>query len=183
MPNFRLPVLAAALLLVIQDAALAAVTTCGAAGTCKHIEASISADSAVMYLADTFEFGNDTHHWMSSSSQIPACVLEAGSSEDLSVAVGHDSFSQTPAREQSTDGSGCLDEDYRAVAHALRNHVRRARLQPWVFEHNWCSHITQAVQPGRVLQRQLNSGGWHRMGKDRSPSPYELLADHHSRLS
>jgi len=96
MPNLGVPVLVAALALAAADVALASVPGCGVAGVCKYIEAQVSRDSAVIYPLDTFEFGNDTHHWMSSSSQTPACVLEAGTPEDLSVAIKIIGQSQTP---------------------------------------------------------------------------------------
>jgi hypothetical protein len=71
---------------------------------CRELASKISRDSAVLYqcmyltvepelvelihhnLAN-INFTADIHHWFTSSSQIPACVLEVGSTKDTSIAV------------------------------------------------------------------------------------------------
>ncbi|OIW31661.1 FAD-binding domain-containing protein [Coniochaeta ligniaria NRRL 30616] len=90
-----LPVLATAFCLAVEGVSLAGMLT-KPASICNIIQDSISTESAVLYPDSTYEFGNDTHHWMSSSSQTPTCVLEAGSPEDLSVAMKVVGCSRTP---------------------------------------------------------------------------------------
>lgn len=159
-----LPVLAAAFCLAIEGVSIAGLVT-KAATTCKIIEDSISTNSTVVYPASTYQFGNDTHHWMSSSSQTPTCVLEPGSPEDLSIAVSF-SLPLRGVRESIfPDGSQCLDAGYWVLKNALCYHVWRALVQPRVLQHNWCPCLAQALQPTCVLRRQLHGRGRHWMGK------------------
>ncbi|KAB5572573.1 hypothetical protein GE09DRAFT_1025996 [Coniochaeta sp. 2T2.1] len=95
MSDFRLPAVAEIFCLAARLGSIAGTLTKPAA-TCKTIQDSISGESAVIYPDSTFEFGNATHHWMSSSSQTPTCVLEPGSPEDLSIALQVVGCSRTP---------------------------------------------------------------------------------------
>lgn len=76
---------------------------------CRELASKISSDSAVLYQCMSLgiyyliverglielihydlaniNFTSDIHHWFTSSSQTPACVLEVGSTKDTSIAV------------------------------------------------------------------------------------------------
>ena len=63
--------------------------------TCNEISSKISSASAVIY-ATNINFTSDIHNGFASSSQVPACVLEVGSTEDTATAIKIIADHQTP---------------------------------------------------------------------------------------
>lgn len=62
---------------------------------CQQISGSITGASDVIYPLD-LNFTSDIHHWYASSTQIPTCVLEAGSPEDVAAAIKIIAAEKTP---------------------------------------------------------------------------------------
>ncbi|KAB5516975.1 hypothetical protein GE09DRAFT_1262901 [Coniochaeta sp. 2T2.1] len=83
-----------ALGLAVQLVSSAAVPD--AARTCQTIDRSISNTSDVVYPVEALTFANDIHHYYATSQQTPACVLEARSPGDLSVALKIIGDTRTP---------------------------------------------------------------------------------------
>ncbi|KAJ9376548.1 CAZyme family AA7 [Paecilomyces variotii] len=62
---------------------------------CEQISGSITGASDVIYPLSA-NFSCDIHHWYVSSTQIPTCVLEAGSADDVSTAIKIIARNRTP---------------------------------------------------------------------------------------
>ncbi|KAL2130285.1 hypothetical protein VTI74DRAFT_6679 [Chaetomium olivicolor] len=70
--------------------------TNSATEACKEIEGKISKDSGVVYPINLARYNEDTRHWFLSSNDKPACVVEAGSQEDISLVLRIVGESRTP---------------------------------------------------------------------------------------
>lgn len=68
--------------------------------TCIEIEKAISDASEVLYAVNP-DFEADIEHWFLSSTQVPACVVEVGCSNDVSIALRAIAKSRTPFAVES----------------------------------------------------------------------------------
>ena len=92
---FLLPLIAWSLAVYISGISASFSGFIGASETCLKISNDISSASAVIYLLDP-DFEPDIDHWFLSSTQVPTCVVEVGSSGDVGVALRAIASSRTP---------------------------------------------------------------------------------------
>nr|BBU42029.1 putative fad binding domain-containing protein [Diffractella curvata] len=90
-PPFSIGVIATIMFCFVYESNCANVTN-----TCAVIGRDISSASAIIYPSDTIAFTTDTSHFTESSNQIPTCVLEVGSAQDVAVALKIIGATKTP---------------------------------------------------------------------------------------
>ncbi|KAK4235403.1 bifunctional solanapyrone synthase [Achaetomium macrosporum] len=83
-------------LLAILAIAFNRVDAASVNDTCKEIEDAISQASEVVYPYQQVQYNDNIEHWFLSSNDKPACVVEVGSPEDVSLVLQRVGASRTP---------------------------------------------------------------------------------------
>ncbi|KAL2170607.1 hypothetical protein VTG60DRAFT_4620 [Thermothelomyces hinnuleus] len=90
----RFPLLSA--LICIFASALHVCAASDYTAICNEIKDRVSQQSDVIYPIQVVTFSDRIHHWFNSSTEIPACVAEVGSVEDVSLVLQIVGASRTP---------------------------------------------------------------------------------------
>ncbi|KAH6612288.1 hypothetical protein B0J18DRAFT_452588 [Chaetomium sp. MPI-SDFR-AT-0129] len=92
----RLSALAGVVLALVLGSGVSAAASEDYTAACKQIEGVISGASEVVYPINAARYTSAQEHWFWSSSQQAACVLDAGSAEDVSRVLQLISRTRTP---------------------------------------------------------------------------------------
>ncbi|KAL2182095.1 uncharacterized protein P884DRAFT_306171 [Thermothelomyces heterothallicus CBS 202.75] len=91
----RFPLLSA-LICILASALQVSAAISDYTAICNEIKDRVSQQSDVIYPIQGVTFSDRIHHWFNSSTEIPACVAEVGSVEDVSLVLQIVGASRTP---------------------------------------------------------------------------------------